>query len=164
MEPFRLILEEAYKLSGKRTKKSVKRILLSALSWTEQHIQLFHQFQDELQTSVRIAHRDKSKKICVYTDASDEMWAAVVTQCHKEDLDKDISNKKHQPLAFLGGRFKGPQKNWTTFEKEAFAIFDVFKNLEYLLIVEKISEYLRITVIYYLYFTLVQWTITLDAM
>lgn len=47
-----------------------------------------------------------------------------------------MENQIHEPLKFFGGRIRGPLENWTTFEKEAYAIYDVFRKREYLLIVE----------------------------
>ena len=38
----------------------------------------------------------------------------------------------HEPLAFLGAPFKKAEINWSTFEQEAFAIYQVFKKLDYL--------------------------------
>ena len=40
----------------------------------------------------------------------------------------------HEPLVFLGFEFKGSSLNWTTFEKEPYAIFQTFEKLDYMLI------------------------------
>lgn len=45
--------------------------------------------------------------------------------------------QQHEPLAFLGAAFKGAEIGWTTFEKEAFAIFQTFEKLDYLLMDSK---------------------------
>jgi len=137
IEPFRLILEEAYAMSGARTKKSVQKIALRTLSWGTEHEALFREFQLNLQEVVKLAHRDTSKKLCVYTDASDEFWSAVVTQCAPEELMKLALDQSHEPLAFLGGAFRGPQERWSTPEKEGFAIYQVFERLDYLLLPER---------------------------
>lgn len=97
--------------------------------------QIFREFKGELQISVKLAHRHQSKEICICTDASDEFCAAAVTKCEKTMLYKNIAEKIHQRLSFLGSRFKGSQENWTTFKNEAFAIYEVFCKLEYLLII-----------------------------
>ena len=42
-------------------------------------------------------------------------------------------DRSHEPLAFLGGSFKGSQLRWATVDKEGFAILNIFRRLEYLL-------------------------------
>ena len=42
-------------------------------------------------------------------------------------------DRSHKPLAFLSGSFKGSQLRWATVDKEAFAIVNTFRRLEYLL-------------------------------
>lgn len=39
-------------------------------------------------------------------------------------------------MSFVGGEFTGSMRNWATYEKEGFAIFPVFKKLDYLLLNE----------------------------
>lgn len=136
IEPFRKILEEAYVISGKRTKRSIKRIVLRRLSWNCEHDKNFREFHADPQNSVEIAYQNAELELCIYTDASDEFWAAVVTQCEEDQLDLKVDRQLHQPLAFLGGKLIGHQVNWTTFEKEAFAIYEVFEKLDYMLVVE----------------------------
>jgi len=55
-----------------------------------------------------------------------------VTQTSSEDLKRDVEDQKHEPLAFCGAAFKRSQIRWSTCEKEAFAIYQVFKKLDYL--------------------------------
>ena len=43
----------------------------------------------------------------------------------------------HEPLAFLGAAFKGAERNWSTFEKEAFSIYQAFKKMDYLFYSDK---------------------------
>jgi len=136
IEPFRVILEEAYKISGARTKKSVQRIPLSTLSWGTEEETLFREFQLNLQEIVKLSHRDTTKTLCIYTDASDEFWSAVATQCLPDELSKCEKEQRHEPLAFLGGAFRGAQERWSTYEKEAFAIYQVFDRLDYMLLSE----------------------------
>ena len=67
------------------------------------------------------------------TDASDKHCSGVVTQTDPSELGKQISEQKHEPLAFLGSAFRDAQTHWSTFEKEAFAIFKTFERMDYLL-------------------------------
>lgn len=44
-----------------------------------------------------------------------------------------VGKQEHEQLAFFGGSFKGSQLNWSTFEQEAFAIFQTTEKVDYLL-------------------------------
>lgn len=71
---------------------------------------------------VTLAHRDESKRLCIYTDASDTHWSVIVTQVLFSDLPLPHSKQAHEPLAFHSGRFSPTQIGWSTVEKEAFAV------------------------------------------
>lgn len=66
-----------------------------------------------------------------------DFLSGIVTQTPIEDLKKPKDDQVHEPLAFLGCEFQGSAKNWTTFEKEGFAIFQVFEKLNYLMMSEQ---------------------------
>ena len=132
------MLEEAYSNSGSICKKPIQRIQLTPLAWGAKHEAIFREFLEELKNMVKLAHRDPMKAICMYTDASDAYWAGFMIQCDRAELDKDIENQKHEPLALLGSAFKRSEEWWTTFEKQAFAIYQVFKKLDYLILTEEV--------------------------
>ena len=71
--------------------------------------------------------------ICIHTYASDKFWAGVVTQCNHDQLSKPKQEQSHTPIAFLGSAFTGADLNWSTYEKEAYAIYQTFRKLDYLL-------------------------------
>ena len=135
--PLTGLLETAYRISGKRTKRSLRKISLRTLSWGATHSDAFNSLQKTLRNAVKLSYVDPNKEICIYTDASECFWSAVVTQTSKQDLELPIGEQRHQPLAFLGAEFKGSQLGWTTFEKEAFAIFQTFEKLDYMLMSSK---------------------------
>ncbi|GMF43963.1 unnamed protein product [Phytophthora fragariaefolia] len=62
------------------------------------------------------------------------LWSAVCTQVEESELEKPFDKQNHRPLAFLSGRFTGAQLRWPTIEKEAYAIVESVKRLEYLLL------------------------------
>ncbi len=76
-------------------------------------------------------------ELCVFTDASDKFWAAVVTQCDLKELKNRHSEQRHEPLAFLTSPFNKTQCGWPTFGKEAFSILNVFQNMDYLHLAEE---------------------------
>lgn len=106
---------------------------LSKVSWGAVHENAFKDLQEALKNAVKLAFPKEGKAICVFTDASDKFWAGIVSQVDPEQLSMDTSKQKHEPLAFIGGQFSGPQNNWTTYEKEAFAIVKVFDKLDFVL-------------------------------
>ena len=113
--PLNELLEEAYTRSGRRTKRSIRGMALSTLSWGSEHKKAFSDLQDSLRNAVMLSHPDPEKEICIYTDASDRYWSAVVTQIDRDQLTLPTGEQRHSPLAFLGSEFKGSQLGWTTF-------------------------------------------------
>lgn len=154
--PLRAILEEAYQISGSRTKKPIQRIQFSELSWCTEHEAVFHSLQEPLWQTVKLAYRDVSKALCAYTDASDALWSGVVSQCDPEDLNKELEEQRHNPVAFLGAAFKESAEWWTAFEKEVFAIFQVFQKLGYFFLSEEETQVTPTTGTSY-FLTLLPW-------
>ena len=127
--PLTDILEQAYSKAGKRTAKTIRKVRLSTLSWGTDHHQSFKYLQDSLENAVRLSYPDPKKVSCIFTDASDRFWSGVVTQTNRDQLALPIESQRHEPLAFLSSAFKKAELNWTTFEKEGFAIFQTFEKL-----------------------------------
>lgn len=121
ISPLNDILMAAYKKSGKRTKRSIKSIALSSLSWGPIHEQMFQSLQESLPNAVILSYRDPEKEICVFTDASESFWSGVVSETDKEQLKRSLAEQSHEPLAFLGGEFKEAEFGWSPFKKEGFA-------------------------------------------
>lgn len=66
--------------------------------------------------AVKTIYQEKTKALCIFTDASKEHWAAAITQCEQSDLTKPVAGQINASLAFLGGAFIGAQAHWTTYE------------------------------------------------
>lgn len=130
--PLTSLLESAYSQSGRRTNRSVRNITLRSLSWGPVHEKAFSDLQESLRQAVTLSHPDPEKVVCVFTDASELYWSGVVTQTAPNQLSKPFGQQVHEPLAFLGSSFKGSELNWSTFEKEAFAIFKTFEKMDFL--------------------------------
>lgn len=79
-----------------------------------------------------MAFRKENYAIGVYTDTSEQFGAGIVMQTSSDQLSKNIESQEHEPMAFLGGRFAEAQKSWRTYEKKAYAIFQVFDRMDYL--------------------------------
>ena len=130
--PLSALLEKAYEKSGERTKRSIKNISLSELSWGTEHEVAFRDLQESINNAIELSHPDTEKVICIHTDASDRFWSGVVTQASPSELCKPHFDQQHQPMGFVGGEFTKSEVNWSTFEKEGFAIFKTFQKLDYL--------------------------------
>lgn len=109
---------------------------MDQLSWSSEHVQAYEDLKTQLREAVKLAHWITEKPICIYTDASDAPWAAVVTQCDPASLKLPMEKQMHEPLAFLGSAFNTTQQHWSTFDKEAYSIFQAFERMDYMLICE----------------------------
>ncbi len=83
---------------------------------------------------VPLSHPRDDMAVCLFTDASDQFWGAVATQVPPDDLNLPLDEQRHEPLAFLSGTFSGASARWPIVEKEAFAIVESCKRLDYLLV------------------------------
>jgi RNase H-like domain found in reverse transcriptase len=75
-----------------------------------------------LAAAATLAHPRDEMRLCFYTDASQKIWSAVVTQVPPRDLDKPLADQQQEPLAFISGAFKDASSRWPIVEKEAFEI------------------------------------------
>ena len=133
IRPIHELMEKVYARSGQRTKRSITRINLSDLGWNQDHLDTFDKCKSALQHQVTLAHYDDTKRICVYTDASDICWSGIVTQIPPENINLDHKDQRHQPLAFLSGNFVNAERRWSTLEKEAFAIMATVDRMHWIL-------------------------------
>lgn len=132
VEPLNEVLEAAYLKAGRRTKRAIKGMCLRNLSWGAIHETVFQSLQNSLRKAVKLSYPKDGKELCVYTDASDKFWSGLVTQTDPELLQLPLEEQQHEPLAFLGSEFRKAELNWSTFEKEGFAIFQTFEKLYYI--------------------------------
>lgn len=132
--PLREVLEKAYTRANSRTKRAVKKIRLSDVGWDKSCDVSFEAVRHSLCNAVELSHQDPNKVLCVHTDASDKFWSGVVTQCQPSELSKPTEQQSHEPLAFIGCQFSDTQERWTTYEQEAYAIYQTFKRLKYMMI------------------------------
>jgi len=124
---------DARKRGSNTRQAAASRIYLADVGWTAQHDEAFMQLNAQIAYNVMVAHPDPGKVLCVYTDASDNHWAGVVTQCEPEELGKPTMEQRHQPLAFVSGTFSGSQLRWPTVEKEGFALKETCLRTEHIL-------------------------------
>ena len=51
-------------------KRSVHKYDLISLGWGDKHEMAYISLQEQLHNAVKLAHRDESKDLCIFTDAS----------------------------------------------------------------------------------------------
>ena len=131
--PLHAMLERVYAEANGRTKRKANGVQLSTVGWSEQEAQCFQNVKSELHNTCTLSHLDSAKRLCLFTDASDDHWAFVLTQIPVADVELDPQKQRHQPLSFLSGSFVRAAKNWSTPEKEAFAIVESCIRLQHYL-------------------------------
>ncbi|KAG3110725.1 hypothetical protein PI124_g9655 [Phytophthora idaei] len=83
---------------------------------------------------VPLAHPDSSKAVALFTDVSQDFWAAVCPQVVEGELERPVEQQNHCPMTFHSGKFTGAQLRWPIIEMEACAMGEPIKRLEYLLL------------------------------
>ncbi|KAF0731194.1 hypothetical protein Ae201684_011457 [Aphanomyces euteiches] len=132
--PLRQLLDQATKKIGSAKKIKLARVQLSTVGWDNSHMACFNRLKDALLAMVPLAHPRADMMVCLYTDASEGFWGAIATQVPYDDLSLPLEDQRHQPLAFLSGAFTGASERWPIVEKEAFAVVESCKRLDYILI------------------------------
>jgi hypothetical protein len=118
---------------GKRTSKRARKINMDLLhdSVFKEH---YRKAKEAIIKSVCLSHPNMDWVFILMTDASDFAWGAVLFQLEIFDDAKLLKDQDLQPLSMLSGCFKAAQLNWSTPEKEAYAIVESVERLRYLLL------------------------------
>lgn len=124
--PLRDRLEVELTRIGKRTKRATKNV---PLELTKDEHTTFRQLCELVAHAVELAHPDPHAQLVLMTDSSQTGWAGVLFQIPNYDATVSITDQPLQPLSFMGGMFRGSQKNWAILEKEAFAIIECLDKL-----------------------------------
>lgn len=103
------------------------------IGWTTKEDEVFDACKTALSRQVTLAPSDESKRLDVYTDASDFFWSEIVTQVLLDDLNLPRQDKRQESLAFLSGRFTKQQIRWATLKKEAYAVRATLNRMHWLL-------------------------------
>ena len=95
----------------------------SKFVWTEECQTGFEYLRTSLTKSPILKYPDPHKRYVVFTDASDQAAAAVLTQEYSDD-DGQV---KEMPIAYLSAQFNDTQFKWSTVVKEGYAIYYAMK-------------------------------------
>lgn len=131
-----LPLQNLYEMAMKnkrRTKTNAGHVKLAKFGWDQEHVDAYDQLKAAISRRTQLNYPREDMIQCVFTDASEYHSAGMVTQIPKEDANLAYHMQRHEPLGFVGHRFHGSEIGWSTPDKEAFAIWDTLKKLDYLL-------------------------------
>ena len=148
--PLHDLLEQVYAKTGKRTKTAIRKQTLDNL-WGREHDEAFHNIKQQLAAAVKLAHVKENYLICLFTDASESHWAAILTQVPSDQRKRDIEEQEHEPLCFLSGSFRNASSNWSVPEKEGFAIVESMTRLDHIVMGRQVNIFTDHANLVYLY-------------
>jgi phage FluMu gp28-like protein len=96
-----------------------------AVAWTDKTIEQFEKVKQQIISCPKLYWMDDNLPVFLHTDASDYGIGAYLFQVD--------SDGKERPIRFLSKALNAVQSRWSTIEKECYAIFYAFKELEYLI-------------------------------
>ena len=98
--------------------------------WTTLCQEAFEMLKGFLLEEPVLKYPNPDRPYVLYTDASKYAWAGVLTQAHTHAVD-GVEKEIHHPVTYVSGLFRGPQINWATLVKEAYAIYMAARKLHY---------------------------------
>ena len=116
------LMERIYKIAGSRQKKRFEHIDLTPF-WNESHRLAFEQCKSLLKDTIENTHVEDGATLCLFTDASDRFYAALLTQVVDYDPNRPITEQAHKPVCTLSGKFTHSQVNWSTIRRERTQLF-----------------------------------------
>lgn len=135
ISPLQVLLESNYVLN--KTRKKIRLANRPISAWGDEHQQAFTCLIQAIKDQVVLATPDPQRRLCLFTDASEEFWSGVLTQVTMNEFqsDKPPQDWNHQPISFVSGSFKGSAARWTMPEKESYAIIASVIRLAHILVV-----------------------------
>ena len=132
MQPLNDMLLSAFDSikAKKKTKKIASKIYLA---FTKDQTTAFNKAKEAIMSATLLAYPDDQALRCVFTDASNLGWAAIITQIPISQAEEPLQNQNHQPLAFMSGMFRGAALNWAIIDKEAYPIIHVITHARHFL-------------------------------
>ena len=99
VHPLQHLLNHSLSITTRLNSREASKIRLAGL-WTEEHRQAWIGVRDALLHSVQLSHPKNDWTLNYFSDASDRVWAVVVTQTPPEQDVLPITDRNHEPLAF----------------------------------------------------------------
>ena len=96
--------------------------------WTTLCQEAFEMLKGFLLKEPMLKYPNPDQPYMLYTDASKYAWAGVLTQAHTHTVD-GVEKEIHHPVTYVSGLFRGPQINWATLVKKAYASYMAARKL-----------------------------------
>ncbi|KAF0753724.1 hypothetical protein AaE_005604 [Aphanomyces astaci] len=119
VNPLRRLLDVATKVVGSCKKTALVRVALPALGWWTDHLKCFNDVKHALVHVVPLSHPRGDMTVCVFIDASDLSWGAVISTASRPGLAS--RRLAAPPHAFISGSFSGASARWPVVQ-EAYAV------------------------------------------
>ncbi|KAA8494241.1 hypothetical protein FVE85_4216 [Porphyridium purpureum] len=94
------VMEECYRLAGRRTAKSIRAIVLAELREKESST-AFEALNTSIAQQYTLAHFSPQLATCLFTDALDTHQAGTLTHMSRHDWELGIQDQRHTPLGFV---------------------------------------------------------------
>ena len=94
-------------------------------NWTEKCDKAFNHLKELLMEHPTLRYPDPDHGYMLFTDASGIGWAGVLMQ----EFEDDKGKKKHHPICYISGQYRGSQQNWAALKKEAYTIYMAIRKL-----------------------------------
>ncbi|OWZ07110.1 LOW QUALITY PROTEIN: hypothetical protein PHMEG_00020539, partial [Phytophthora megakarya] len=101
-------MEKVYARAGGWKETQVRRIALDQAGL----ITKLWCCKNALKNAITLAHPDPGKRLCVFTDASEEHWGSAITQVPIHQLRRDFEDQHHEPLMMLRDTFSDGATGW----------------------------------------------------
>jgi hypothetical protein len=112
----------------KRNASEGKRIDLAEYGWGVEQDADFEALREAMLESIQLATYKKDKQLVLTTDASPTGYSYVWTQCDHAELEKPLTEQKHQILSVYSAHFRGAETGWPMIDREGFAILVGHRN------------------------------------
>jgi hypothetical protein len=107
-------------VEGLSKRKGSKQVL----TWSEEEVAAFHAIKDKMESCPVLYFLNDEDEIYLLIDASDYGIGAYLFQ---------MMDGKERPIRFMSHTLSDVQLRWSTVEKECYAIFKAFMEMEYLI-------------------------------
>lgn len=126
-------MDRVYDRASKRKKHAVARVQRTGYGWSDSEDKFFKDCKNALQHQVNLVHRDRFKRLCVYTNALDAFCCGIVTQIPLSNIKHSHCEQHRDPCGFLSVRFDKQQLGCATSETEGYAVLVILDRMNWLL-------------------------------
>jgi hypothetical protein len=132
--PLWQLLDKVYAKCGSKKKRRYQKIKLSQVGWSEVHTKAFNDLKEKLNNIIEHSFPIPGARLCLFTDASEDHYAGLLTQVVDWSNGKEVHEQKHSIIATLSGTFRNSEKNWRINEKEAYPLILALQEWEHYLL------------------------------